>query len=446
MVAGYAENNWDTRSNRANSATGTTSGSGGTDDEWLRLSRHAYESSTDFVNANLRSLWEDNLRLWSGRHLTGSKYYSADYKARSKLFRPKTRSQIRKSEAAAAAAFFSRQDAVNIGPINDSDEFQLAGAEMMSELVNHRLGVNGASANTVKWFQTLMGAWQSSRIHGCVTSKQYWRYEDRVISEEPVMDQFGQPVFDENGEPAIDEVVEVLHDEPVVRLIAPENLRIDAGADWMDPINSSPFLIELIPMYVVDVKSRMERTDPKTGQPDWKHMEDGQIRAAIRSGNDYNSTRQAREGYRQDAKDASASNRPRDYEIVWVHENIMRKDGKDVVFYTLGCDERLTDPKPLDEVYDHCAEGERPYVMGIGLLEAFKTFPAGIPELTKSLQLETNEVTNTRLDNVKIAMNGRPIVRRGAKVDLNALRRHVPGGIVLAETWRRISTSIARPM
>ena len=53
-------------------------------------------------------------------------------------------------------------------------------------------------------------------------------------------------------------------------MIAPENLRVDPGADWMDPINSSPYVIYCIPMYLHDIKTKMNEVDPKTGMGIWK--------------------------------------------------------------------------------------------------------------------------------------------------------------------------------
>jgi hypothetical protein len=35
-------------------------------------------------------------------------------------------------------------------------------------------------------------------------------------------------------------------------------MRFDPGANWMDPVNTSPYFIELIPMYVKDVQARMK--------------------------------------------------------------------------------------------------------------------------------------------------------------------------------------------
>ena len=56
--------------------------------------------------------------------------------------------------------------------------------------------------------------------------------------------------------------------------------RFDPAADWTDPINTSPYLIRLVPMYVDDVLERMELEDPKTGAPKWKKYSEAEIREA----------------------------------------------------------------------------------------------------------------------------------------------------------------------
>jgi hypothetical protein len=68
--------------------------------------------------------------------------------------------------------------------------------------------------------------------------------------------------------------------------------------------------------------------------------------------------------------------------------------------------------------------------MGIGLIETHKTLPASKVELAGDLQSEVNEFANQRLDNVKLTMNGRVLIRRGGDVDLQSLMRSTPGGAI----------------
>ncbi len=89
----------------------------------------------------------------------------------------------------------------------------------------------------------------------------------------------------------------------------------------------------------------------------------------------------------------------------------------------------LTDAKPLAEVY---FTGERPIVMGCCVIETHKVMPESPVILGEQLQREANEIVNQRLDNVKLVLNKRYIVKRGAQVDIKSLVRNVPGSVTLA--------------
>ena len=391
--------------------------------DWLSLAKSAHESSTTYVDANYRKKWEDGLRMFQSKHPQGSKYLTDAYKHRSKLFRPKSRSLSRKHEAAAAAAFFSNVDVISTAAVNKADKNQAASASLMQEILNHRL------SKTIPWFQLVTGGMQDAMTVGVVCSYQYWKYEtEQEISYAPAVDEFGMPIIDESGQVQMQEqrTETVRVDEPCVELIPVENIRIDPGANWTNPVKSSPYVIRMIPMYACDVKAMMRNNDAKTGAPKWKELTDAQIRSSRKNEND--STAQTRDGNRQDSKDQS--NAPIDeFEIVWVHENFMRIDGREVVYFTLGTEFMLTDPVPLKQAYFH---GERPIVMGACVIETHKIMPDSPIILGEQLQREANEVANQRIDNVKLVLNKRYIVRRGAQVDLKSLVRNVPASITLA--------------
>ena len=397
---------------------------GGKPDDWLQIARDAYTSSTSYMDANYRRNWEDAIRMFQSRHPADSKYNSETYKFRSKIFRPKTRSVIRKVEAAGAAAFFSNVDVVNVEPVNQKAPEAAKGAQLYKELIQYRL------TKTIPWFVVLLGALQEAQVIGVVASYQGWKYRERRVPVwSDAMDEYGQPVLGEDGQPMqmqTGERVEVLEDRPCVDLIPPENLRIDPAASWADPIGTSPYIIHLIPMYVQDVRAMArDGGQDKTGYQRWAEVSEGELRAATNQA--YDSTRQTREGQREDPK---TNQTPiTDMDIVWVHRNIVRRDGEDWCYYTLGIEKLLSDPVPMREMYLH---GERPYVMGISIIEAHKTMPDGSPMLGRELQKEVNEVVNTRLDNVKLVLNKRYIVKRGAQVDLKSLVRNVAGSITLA--------------
>lgn len=389
--------------------------------DWLTLASDAFKTSTGFIDSNYRKRWEDNISYFSNRHPKDSKYHGETYKYRSKIFRPKIRSVIRKNEAAAAAAFFSNVDVVTCEPANDNDPMQKASAEVYQQLLNYRL------QKTIPWFITLIGAFQETQVIGVVCSYQYWKYKDKTVKVPQPYLVDGQPIINEDGSPVTIEVdqKEIIEDKPCIELLPIENIRFDAGADWTDPINTSPYVIRLIPMYVCDIKQMMGRKDSKTGQPVWKTLKDEEIRQAM---SDYESLRNEREEGKEDSK---KSDTPiTDYEIAWVHENFMRKDGKEYVYYTMGTQHMLTDPKELSDVYFH---GVRPLVIGFSVIEAHKAIPKALAELGEGLQKEANELANSRLDNVKLVLNKRWKAKRGKSVDIPSLMRNVAGSVTMVD-------------
>ncbi len=351
----------------------------------LQRARDAYAGSTNYFNANIRQQIERDLRQFQSRHGPESKYSSPDYKGRSRIYRPKTRGVIRKNEAQAAEAFFSTLDPVSISAQNEKDPLQQASAEVMQELIKHRL------SKTVPWFQLAMGAYQDAQATGIVISHQDWSHRPKRRIDTPKID-----------------------------LIPVENFRFDPGASWINPVETSPYLIWLIPMYVKDIRKKMK--DAK-----WKTYTDSQLLAAKGSYTD--STRLVREDNRTDSRDATTSLTA--YTVVWVHMNIMEgDDDEDFVFYTLGDRLLLTDPVPLSKRYPHL-NGRRPFVIGSCVIETHKVYPSGVSRLSRDLQAEINEVANQRMDNVKFAMNKRYFVARNKQVDIRSLTRNVPGSVTL---------------
>lgn len=357
--------------------------------DWLRLARDAYQASNTYFDTNIRSQIERDLRQFQGVHGAQSKYHSDAYKARSKLFKPKTRSAIRKAEAQAASAFFANEDVLSVRAKDDNNPVQLASAEIYKALLQYRL------TKSVPWFLVVIGAYQEAMNQGVICSHQYWEYNPKKKIDRPVIEL--QPV---------------------------ENIRIDPAANWMDPIASGPYCIRMIPMYVKDVQARMKTPDPKTGQPKWKGLTDAEIVSARR--NTWDSIRSVREGKRTDSKEQSSA--LSQYEIVWVHENFIEHNGAEYVYYTLATEFELSAALPLETVYFH---GKRPLVMGCALLEAHKIYPASVSGLTSDVQTEINEVTNSRIDNIKFILNKRYFVNRNKQVDLRSLTRNVPGSATL---------------
>lgn len=360
-----------------------------TNEEWMKLARESYMASTNYFDASIRRQVESDIRQFQGHHPVGSKYLADN--GRSRLFRPKTRATIRKNEAVAAEAFFTTTDVIAITPQDDNDDYQRAGAAIMQELLQYRL------TKSIPWFQTVIGGYQDALSVGIVASYQYWQYNKQKKLDRPAID-----------------------------LIPIENLRFDPAARWTDPIGTSPYVIELIPMYIKDVRARMKSMDAKTGEPKWLPMEDSQLLAGIKQYGD--STRLQREQGRTDSKDQLQSVTA--YSIVWIHRNIIEQDGEDYVFYTLGDVAMLSKPVPIADVYH---TGQRPYVVGNAIIETHKQYPSSLAKLGKDLQAEINDLANLRIDNVRFALNKRYFVKRNKQVDLRSLVRNMPGSATLME-------------
>lgn len=352
----------------------------------LQLARDAFSGSTMYFDANIRPELERDLRQFQSKHPPGSKYLSDSYKGRSKFFRPKTRAMVRSGEASVAEAFFTTLDVVNIEPKHSKDDFHMASAEVIRELLQYRL--TASDLHGIPWFKLVTGGFQDAEVQGVVISHLAW---------------------DKNA------------DKPIIEHIPRENFRFDPAASWLDPIGTSPYLIRLIPMRVRDIKQRM-------AQGKWAALTDQQIAAASKRYSD--TTRMLREGDRTDSADQVTSINA--FTIVWVHQNIMvDEEGNDWLFYTLGTEILLADPEPLEAQYAHCSKGRRPFVMGQVVIETHRTDPAGDVRLVRDTQQETNEIANQRIDNVKFAMNKRYFVKRNRQVDLRSLTRNVPSSVTL---------------
>lgn len=364
--------------------------------DWEKRGKDAMRFSTNYIDSNYRQTWDDSLRAFNNQHPGDSKYNSEAFKKRSHLFVPVTRTVIRKNEAAACKAFFSNQDLTTISAMNEGDPKQVVSAALMKQLIQYRL------THTIPWFMVLIGGIQDAQAQGACVSEIKWEYATRTNSR-------GDTVM--------------AKDRPWIDSFPLENLRFDPSAHWLDPINTSPYLIQLKQMYVGDIKHKMKNPDPKGRQ--WIEYDDAEICAVD---NPDDSTRQARIGRMQDP--AQEKREVSDYDVVWVQRHIHRWDGSDWEFWALNNGKLLTDPELLEKTVFH---GRRPYVMGIAMIEAHKPLPTPVPALAKPLQDGINAIENQRNDNVLLVLNKRWKVQRGSNVDTAALMRNIPGGATMVD-------------
>lgn len=349
---------------------------------FLKIARDAWSSSTTYFDSNVRTDVEQDLRHWQSRHLTGSKYLATTYAGRSRLFVPKTRAAITKYEAQAAEAFFSNMDVVSVAPPDKDDPASVEAAAFYKALLNIRLTMPGRG---VPWFLTCIGAYQEGHVVGTVVSKTYWS---------------------------------VKHDRPAIDLVPIENFRFDPAADWRDPVGTSPYLIQVIPMYYKDVMERI--TDGR-----WLPVSASELAKGVKRQGD--TIRAQREGQRTDSQDVTYEHN--DYNIVLVHENIAEVDGLDMVWYTLLDQTLLSAPVPLQQQYAH----GRPFVVGMVNLESNRVYPSSTSRLARDVQREVNDLRNQRIDNVSFVLNKRYFAKRNKQIDIDSLRRNVAGSVTLME-------------
>jgi len=395
------------------------------DIDYLQLTRTAYNGSIDYMTANLKDQWERNIDNFYSRHPSGSKYHTKSYKYRSRLFRPKTRASIRQKEAALVIAFFSTSDTLSVTADNQSDPTHTQAASILKNLVQLRM------KKGLHWFQNVVGAFQETMVMGSTISHQGWDREEETYTETVVAQEFNPETGDTENVERKEKRTRVIKDEPFIELIPNENFLIDPGAHWIDPVGTTPYIIVPIPMAIVDVMDRMEAVDSKTDQPKWKKYTVQEIMRAMSGKYEYDSTRQSREGDRQDPK-ADSYTDINEYQIVWIFRVIANIPGEgDMLWYTIGEHLMLTDPVPVKEVYKHLKDGERPYVIGKCVIEAHRNYSTGLAQMGQDIQAATNDNLNQRFDNVKQVLNKRYFVKRDMSVDLRSLRRNVPGSITM---------------
>lgn len=384
--------------------------------DWLAITEEAYRTSTEYMDANYRKQIEKNVSNFRSRHPKGSKYHTDAYKFRSRLFRPKTRSSMRRSEATFAQAMFATTDVITVDPVDQANKDQDQKAEVWMALLNHRL------KHSIPWFLISCGAYQEAKVYGIVCSRQEWEYE--VIDE-----TFTQidPITQDEIEVTQPKVIS---DRPVCELVEWENIRFDPAAKWYDPVKTSPYFQELMPMYVGDVLEMMHKEDPKTGAPAWnEYTRDEVLSCGQLPTKGQDTTKMTKEGNKTDPNDLD--HKTREFEIVWVIRNFVRKEGTDYEYYTLSTHKLLTKPAPTKNILG------RPYRIGITSLETHRCQPSSDVELGQDLQSEANDTVNQRLDNVKLALNRGKYVKRNGNTDLLTLKRSYPGRIVMTDDPER---------
>ncbi|MEN6302267.1 MAG: hypothetical protein ABFD96_06040 [Armatimonadia bacterium] len=407
-----------------------------TEDQLTRLVRSAFSQGKSYQEQVLQPRWTSAYAAFNNKHSSDSKYSSARFRGRSRLFRPKTRSTARKKQAEAAAALFATSDALIVRATDETNEQQVAGAELLSALIRFRLDRSNENSG-VPWFQIAMGAHLSAQQTSVCISKQYWEYRrelegyDEVPIEAPVpleLQPFVGAATYQVGtrqEPRY----RIVRDRPRVELMPPEDVIRDPTASWEDQAQDSAYLILRFPMTVEAGKTFVRKGQEKS-RVRFYDITDAQFAAAAGKSTDPNNAASVRR-----ARENNGTDRYSDFTVdeaysqIYLHENYLRIEGKDYVFWTLGVDRLISDVIPVEEAYPEQG-GARPVVIGVGALEPFKIDPMSPIESWQPLQLEMNDLANLRLDTLKQTIAPLAKVRRGRSVDIRAIQNRSPDTVV----------------
>lgn len=417
----------------------------------LSLTRVCLDVSRSHMDAGIRRRHIDAYRAFQNQHMTGSKYDSANWRGRTRHFRPKTRSVVRGSMAAAASALFSSLDAVQITATNEADELSRARAAIRHELVNYRLDRSSGKAG-MPWFLEAMGALQDARITSICVSKQFWQYEATPTDEEimePLLDEAGNKLLDDMGQPIMRGTGEyrqrVRKNRPMIRTYPVDQVHRDPTAHWTEQAQEGGFVILENPMSVGDVVSMMKQDD-RPGVK-WRDVPRSQIVSAAQkrsSTEERAATRRAREGNTgRDRYEEAAESANSEFANVWVHENFLRYDGQEWHYWSLGSQTLLSDPVPLEEAYPE-QFGARPIVIGYGSLESHKIDPLSMVDQLQPLQREENDVVNLTLDATKQSVAPMTLVKRHKNINVRAVQNRSSDSVVFVHDKDDV-TELGRP-
>lgn len=376
-----------------------------TPEDFLSLARQSYNNSETYFNAAHRNRVVDAMARFNSEHPKGSKYHNPAFEKRSKLFRPKTRATVRKREAAMALAMFGSSDVVNI-EATQADSQSAYDARIQEALLNYRLKADD------RYYKMVIGGTQDAERQGFAIACTFWEYDEAQQYYDEIHPTLGKTA-------RIDTVPKV--DRPGMTLVPIERFHFSPGADWMDVVNSSPYIIEVRPMYLCDVRKYAANPRAKLK---YRTLSTGELLAGG-SAEQWDAVRMQRE--RNNVNRYDRNGEVSDYAIVWVHRNIVTVDGEDYVYDTIGTTTMLSNVIPLSE-FD--PRGYRPYVVGSTLVEAHNPFNPGGVTLMGQLQDEINDTANLRQDANKMATAGRMFVKRNTGLDLHALARFSPGAAI----------------
>ena len=390
--------------------------------EWLTQAIQAHDDARRHFQAELSTRVRKAIDHFNNKHASDSKFVAQSYPAqRSRTFRPNTRKLVNKALALGANAFFATSDVVQVEASNKGDKKQGEAAKFRKAVLNPRL------ANTIPWFLLIGGMIVDAEVTGVAVTRTRWRkqYQSYVTIEK------GQLIDQED----------VTADSAWVELVPIEDFMLHPQCDWTDPVGSSPYIIhrgwrtvddhmQAIQRRQKDEAAAAERGEEFIYGIPYRNLSRDEIeRYALigDAGDDSSGERAKRNPGRTDQAQGTVT-QPK-FGSIRIWHCIFKVDGVDWYFETLNRSVLLSDPVPLSIV--QYGYPKRTYHMGSVFLAPGAVYPEGPAGIAAGLQAEINENTNQRIDNIRQQTNVRNLVRRGSSIDLNALMRSVPGGIIL---------------
>jgi hypothetical protein len=360
---------------------------------------------------NLFTRWTQNNNIFNMVHENKALETDPRYKHRSKLYIPKARNALMRKVAAYVSTYFSNPDVVNIQPRLKNDKLMEDAAKLLFAAVNFRLKYS------LNFFLNAIFAFMDVMKYGRGILTVSWDYiEEKSKGIEPIMDDSTlEPV------PQTVEIVSVLKDEPVMRHVNLSRLFLSPNADPIDPINSSPCLIEKMPVFIYEAMQRFKSKEWKT--PKDINLEDENCLSAYA----WEPTEFDEDIYPESQYDFDKN---KEWQQIEVWRCFVKVNGVDVFFLSLGGEHMLTDLEDAEEKFP--CEG-RPYVMGGALPDNGTVYWPSFLEAVEGLQKELNAIRNQRRDNVTLALNKKVLVRRTAGIDLASLLYSRPGAPVLGD-------------
>lgn len=394
------------------------------------------DSARNFFESEISTNWQNALKHWQGTHL------KTPIKGRSQLFIRKPRTIAQRIQAGLLDAFFSNSDelvsvipgrktmqqpvvdpatgqpaidpntgqpAMQPGPSPDE-----AAARIRQAWLNYRL------TTTIPWFRIVHSAIDDLVVFNMAVAEVSWvkrieRYE--IQDERPEIDPAtGQPIMGPDGQPMVRKLPPkteelILQDEPRVRLIVPERIRIDPRADWIDPF-AGQFFIHEDYIYFQDIAQLAE------GDPLIDMGEVGASPSVSRSEGAEGVIDQQRRNFTWEQFDEP------DRKEILVGKYFYKVAGKWWIAWLDGDGRVLRKPDMVRE--GHAKPG---YV--IGVLEPESHVMYGDSKLTqlKDYFIFKNTWRNLRVDNAVRIMNRHTFYNRDADVDVASLVNKRAGGL-----------------